>query len=1196
MIWTDEQADAIKARGCNLLVSAAAGSGKTAVLVERIIGLLINDGVDIDRLLVVTFTQAAAAEMRARISRALLELLAQEPDSQDSLRLQLNLLGRASISTMHAFCTDLVRSHFHLIDIDPHFRIADATETDLLKMETIDEFMELEYEKADPLFLGLVERFGSTRSDQGLQDILLQTHNFIQSQPEPLEWLQEKVAAFAVPEEYSDNNILQTTMKRQVTLQLEAARDRFREALKLSSSPGGPLAYCDALQHDIDYADKTLFAALGDIDTLYANLQGFKHLNLGRISRDDDRDLAQKAKDLRDEGKALLQEINDSLLLKLPKIMREEMRDIHPYLQYLHKLIVEFTVLFQQKKAEKCLLDFNDLEHYALEVLKHPEVREEYQRRFVHVFVDEYQDSNLVQESIINAIKREDNLFLVGDVKQSIYRFRLADPSLFLIKQSSYSTDDMAVDRRIDLMTNYRSREEIINGVNYLFRNIMSPDLGEIEYDELAELKPGLENHAMEQAHLELCLIEKNTTSPSQDIDEIPLDHIQIEAEWIGKRIEELLEHEIWDAKQECYRYPEYRDIVILLRATRRWAPVFSETLMNRGIPVYADSSTGYFASVEVSVFLNLLRLIDNRYQDIPLLSVMRSPLAGFELEDMIAIRIEDRDIPFYQAAQLYSENHDDELALTLRIFMQRLLDWKEESRWLPTDEFLWKLLIETGYYHYAGAMPGGEQRQANLKILVERARQFEDTSLRGLFQFLRFVERLQAGSGDMGMARILGENDNVVRIMSIHKSKGLEFPIVIVAGLGQQFNLADTTDPMLFHRDLGLGPRYINPDNRTIVDTMARAVLRRKIRLESLSEEMRILYVAMTRAESRLIVYGTCANLARRCHKWCETPGPFTLARGRHFLDWVGPFILRHPDGQILREYAGVDPENFDLLNDSSRWMIRVLDNEASEDEEPMNQKRNNGFSLMLTEDQMPGASSEADLIYSRLNWQYPYADAEKIPSKMSVTQITSMAVENAYNSDWTMPSLHRRPAFLEKGPMITSAEIGSLLHLVMQHIDFKGYPDNKAINEQLYRMAEREIIRREEVSLVDIDKIRSFLLSSLGQRALSSLRCHRERPFNLLCRASDLIPEAEDSDENLIIQGVIDLYFEEVDGVVLVDYKTNYINPADEVGEHSRDNVVNRYRPQIKLYKQALESILGVRVKESYIYLFSTGESVLI
>ncbi|MGE5389640.1 MAG: helicase-exonuclease AddAB subunit AddA, partial [Deltaproteobacteria bacterium] len=957
--------------------------------------------------------------------------------------------------------------------------------------------------------------------------------------------------------------------------------------------PGGPISYCDALQRDIYDVEVLLSAAGSDIKTLYSHLEEHSHLSLNRINRDADKELAKMAKDLRDEGKALLQEIKTSLLYKSPEDMQEEMGDIYPYLFYLYQLIADFTSLFQTKKAEKCLLDFNDLEHFTLEVLGHPEVREEYRRRYAYVFVDEYQDSNLVQESIINAIKRDDNLFLVGDVKQSIYRFRLADPTLFLNKQSSYEIEETARDRRIDLKTNYRSREEIINGVNYLFRNIMTQDLGEIDYDELAELKPGIESNAMEGSNLEIYLIEKNSEIVG-DIDEVPLDHIQIEAEWIGKRIEELLKQEIWDAKQQCYRCPEYRDIVILLRATRRWAPVFSETLTARGIPVYADTGTGYFASVEVSVFLNLLRLIDNHCQDIPLLSVMRSPLAGFDLDDMIAIRVEDRDLPFYQAAELYARDHDDELAQRLRAFRETLLKWKEESRWLPVDEFLWKLLIETGYYHYTGAMPGGEQRQANLRILAERARQFEDTSMRGLFQFLRFVERLQSSSGDMGMARILGENDDVVRIMSIHKSKGLEFPIVIVAGLGQQFNLGDTNDPMLIHRDLGLGPRYIDPDTRTIVETLPRAVLRRKIRLESLSEEMRILYVAMTRAEAKLIIYGTCGDLAGRCHKWCQTPGPFTLARGRHFLDWLGPFLLRHPDGQVLRNHAEIDLQTLDLLEDPSHWLIRVLNNRYTGKEEESDLQMRSQFRLMLQGDLPVDTSPEAEVICSRLDWLYPYIEAESIPSKMSVTQITNMAREKIDNSGWTMPTLRRRPAFLEESRTHSAAEIGSLLHLVMQHIVFKSTMDHETIAEQISNMAKLEIIRPEEVSLIDIDQISAFILSSLGQRVINSVRCFRERPFNLLCNAGEVLGVVEGASENLMVQGVIDLYFEEEDGVVLVDYKSSYIGP-DAEGPYSRDNVVERYRPQIKLYKQALEKILGVRVKESYIYLFTTGEAVL-
>jgi len=1195
MVWTEDQSKAIVARGCNLLVSAAAGSGKTAVLVERIIGLLLEDGIDIDRLLVVTFTQAAAAEVRSRISRTLIDALGQENGQEERLRRQLNLLNRASISTIHAFCTEVVRSHFHLISIDPRFRIADVGESELLRLESVEELMEAEYEKAAPEFLGLVERFGSSRSDQGLQDILLQTHTFIQSQPRPLEWLKEKVNDFDLHHTDGEKTPILAILKQQLKLQLQAARDRFSEALVISQRPGGPLAYSEAIEHDIAQVDALLGQVDDDLAVIYATLEGTSHLKLKPIKRDADPELGRSAKELRDEGKGLLQEVRSGMVFKSPEVMRAETEEIFPYLQYLYGMTVDFSRLYQEKKADKGLLDFNDLEHFTLEILEHPGVREEYQARYAYLFVDEYQDSNLVQESIINAIKRDDNLFLVGDVKQSIYRFRLADPTLFLDKQLTYQSIDSARDRRIDLKTNYRSRAEILHGVNYLFRNIMSPDLGEIAYDEFAELKPGIESPDMEDSHLELYMIEKKGEVPAEDEDELPPDHIQVEAEWVGNRIEKLLGQEIWDTKNQCYRLPEYRDIVILLRATRRWAPIFAETLMSRGIPVYADTGTGYFTSVEVGVFLNLLRLIDNRCQDIPLLSVMRSPLAGFSLDDMIAIRIEDRELPFYQALELYICNHDDELSVRLRSFSQRLADWKEESRWMPVDEFLWKLLIDTDYYYYAGAMPGGEQRQANLRILVDRARQFEDTSLRGLFQFLRFVERLQSGSGDLGMAKILGENDNVVRIMSIHKSKGLEFPVVIMAGVGQQFNLADSKEAMLFHRDLGLGPRYINPETRTITDTVARAILRRKIRMESLSEEMRILYVAMTRAETRLIIFGTCADLPKRCRKWCQTPGPLTLAQGRHGLDWLGHFIIRHPDGQILRDMAEV-ADSLELQEDSSRWLVRVLDNQVPLAIGEGDLDNRQQFKMMLKGETALPNSPEADIIKARLDWQYPYRAAEEIPSKMSVTQITRLQQETGEIGGWSLPALKRKPAFLEDQRNLSAAEKGSVLHMVMQHIDVRSALDLASIESAIAEMVYREIIRPEEALLAEPEKIQSFFQSPLGQRVMKSSGYYRERPFNMLLPAKDALPDGGDNGESLIVQGVIDLYFEEADGLVLVDYKTNYIAPAGGDEAHSRESVIARYRPQIILYRQALESILAVPVKETYLYLFTTGEAVLI
>ena len=1200
--WTDEQREAIELRDRNLLVSAAAGSGKTAVLVERIIQIVIKDKIDIDQLLVVTFTHAAAAEMRERISRAIhLELDNSDEHTHEHLRRQLSLLNRASISTLHAFCTEVIKDYFHLIDIDPRFRIADSTEALIIKSECMEELLEEQYQAANPEFLMLVEMFGGNRDDTPLSDLLLKIYEFIQSQPEPLQWLKSKACDYNMTRDEFENSSWLKTINKSLKNRLTAAEDLFNRAFQESLLPDGPAAYIEALQDD-KIIIKELLEALdgGDFDNFYNLLYSIDFKRLNPASREQ-REKAEEIKEWRDEAKEIINDIKKKTSLKPIDDMLIYINRLYPYINCIYSLIVNYSHIYTLNKSERGVLDFNDLEHYALQVLSHPMARQEYQSRYQYIFVDEYQDSNLVQETIINYIKRENNLFMVGDVKQSIYRFRLADPGLFMQKYDQYKRSEHNINWRVDLSTNFRCSQEIINAVNCLFTEIMSHELGELDYDDRVKLNYGANITKFNDSCVELCIIDGNdglqeeTAMPEEEatIDEslpagdndVPIDIIEKEALFVARRIKQLLTEEIFEPQTDTYRPVEYRDIVVLMRATVNWAGQFAETFMSEGIPCYADANSGYFQAIEVELFMNLLRIIDNKRQDIPLMSVMRSPIFNFSLQEMITIRAESKADTFYKAIEDYQFNHDDGLAVKLNNFINRITIWKEESRYMSMDDFIWRLLITTGYYYYCTAMPGGQQRQANLRLLHDRARQFGQTSIKGLYNFIKFIDKLKINSGDMDIARILGENDNVVRIMSIHKSKGLEFPIVILAGLGKKFNMRDTSGTVLLHKDLGIGSRYIDPELRFSTNTISRIAISNLLTTESLAEEMRILYVACTRAQHKLIMVGSVKDLNKKKNKWVKQQGVYQLSQSRNFLDWVAPVVMRHNSAAILL------PDSYDChplpITDDCNWKIVI--NDPLTNEQPVDSSAKKDFMNRWNRVEIP-PSARLDDFKAVLDWTYIYKDVQDIPSKVSVTQITDLERKNLVEYAYSPPIINIKPRFLETTSAITPVQKGTVMHTVMQHLDLQRLEYGVvSINRQVQEMVEAEILTDQESEVIDSQAIYEFFNSELGQRILAAKKVYRETPFNLYCPASDIFKLSTPTDEKVLVQGVIDLYFEENDKLILLDFKTDR-------ALYNLERLIRQYSIQLNWYRRALESIQQKEVSEMYLYLFENHQTVVV
>lgn len=1187
--WTYEQEQAIYSRNSNLLVSAAAGSGKTAVLVERIVQLLVQDQRDIHHFLVVTYTRAAAAEMKERILNSLIQAMELYPEYEGYLRRQIYALNSASISTIHAFCLEVVREYFYLVDVDPHFRMADEIEARLLRQEALETVLEDAYMEQDEGFIGFVERLANGATDSGMSDIVLRMYSFIQSQPEPMQWLQTMVEAYQMTEEEFLDSLWVKSMQADIMVQLKGAEELLKQARLCAQAPEGPAEYLSGLEQDLALLEELQTTLQESFFDFCSALAGLEFARLKPIRNPANLELKNYCKDLRDQAKDTLDSLNKQLGWCQASTAYGQLQSMAPYLAGLARLCRQFDDKYAEKKRERGILDFSDLEHYALEILAHDDIAGAYRQYFDYIFVDEYQDSNLVQETIINCICRHDNLFMVGDVKQSIYRFRQADPGLFMDKFQRFQCQEDALDRRIDLNRNFRSRSELLAGVNYIFQHIMSPSLGEMEYDASAFLYPGRVMPGEDETEIDLILLENDAGQAEADEESEEdkfavedLTNTRLEALYIAQEIKDLLGTSIYDSKREEYRPVEYRDIVVLMRATRSQASIFTEEFLACGIPAFADANSGYFETVELSVFINLLHLIDNRRQDIPLLSVMRSSICLFSEEELLDIRLHDPEKAFYEAAEAYALNENDAIAEKIRGLTENLDRWQEQSTYLPMEEFIWTVVQDTGYDIYVSAMPGGEQRQANMRILLEKARKFEQSTMKGLFSFLRYIEQIQARQEDVEMARILGENDNVVRIMSIHKSKGLEFPIVFVAGMGRQFNRIDLNAPLLMHKELGLGSYDYDLENRVKSPTLPRIVIRQKNRMEHLAEEMRILYVACTRARERLFLVGSTRDMSSALKKWSKPVHPFILAQARSYLDWVVPVVMRHPDGAPLREAFYEDMELDLFAPEDSKWRVSVLNTDElrhkQEDlAEAVNIKKQQLQSFCLDE-----YDPRHDEIMASLNWNYPGEGATHLPAKISVTELTLLQEQGILD---LLPEMQRGPAFLQADHGIRAAELGSAVHLLMQHVDF-GIQDEEELRSFIQVMVERELLSEQSAESIHLKPILAFLQTPLCNRIRQAKQLYREQAFNLLLDAAEL--NQTETGVQLLVQGIIDLYFEEDDGLVLVDYKTDRVKGSDP------SPIIKRYTGQVELYKRALEEITGKTVKEAYLYLFDLQKAV--
>lgn len=1252
--WTTEQQQVIDLRNRNILVSAAAGSGKTAVLVERIVKIITdkNHPVDIDHLLIVTFTNAAAAEMRERIGNAIEKALDEQPGDEHLLR-QLTLIHNAQITTIDSFCLYVVRNHFHEIDLEPNFRIGDEGELKLLREDVLGRVLEQNYEEPSEAFSDFVEGYASGRTDAALNEMILQLYEFSRSYPWPEKWLDSFVGAYRIEtREELDRAEWLAPLTENICFVLKDCEQLLKQALAITQQDDGPDMYEKAVQSDLEKYEG--LAGLTSFCELSEALSDIKYDRLASSRGfEGDPDKLELVKSLREQAKDVVKKLCKQYFFCSPEMMIEQLERTEPMLEEVVRLTKQFADEFAAAKRRKNLVDFHDVEHFALQILvdeeteKAKKTAEEFRDTFEEIMIDEYQDSNEVQETLLRSISREErgenNIFMVGDVKQSIYRFRLARPELFMKKYYSYSLEESTT-QRIDLHKNFRSREEVLTCTNDIFYKIMARSLGNVEYDAEAALYPGASYPVSADFIPEILLADSN----DELLEDTELtDKKTLEAKIVAEEIKHLMKTQpVTDKAAGTLRAAHYSDIVILLRSLSGWADSLVEVLNENGIPAHMVSSTGYFSTVEVQTVLSMLRLLDNPRQDIPMAAVLHSPMAGLTDEELAVLRLEDGSVPFHEAVLelaegLYEEggqieisnseedqkqgrNADEKTENHIEITAHRkLLKFYKKYKQLrqlvpdtPIHELIEIILRETGYGHYVAAMPAGNRRTANLNMLLEKAAAYEKTSYKGLFHFVRYIDELQKYDVDFGEADMVGENEDVVRIMSIHKSKGLEFPIVIVSGMGKNFNKQDTRSKMVLHPELGIGLDYMDGKLRIKSPTIAKKAIAKQIDLENLGEELRVLYVALTRAKEKLILTGTLKDAAEKLEfyrqqaelsKVAEKPLPYLTREGASgYLDWILPAVLSYGDKYPVR------------IVEAAELVLDEVENQLEKNEN-------------LTERIGEIEAADTQLVgqlKQRFSQRYPYQTDILRKNKYSVSELKHRAMREKFEAEQeetipafleepvtpTIPLFIQREESVEQETPNRGALRGTAVHRVMECYDFAS---EKSVHEQMEAMEKEEKITADMRALVREQTVADFVSSETGRRMALAQRggaLYREKPFVMGFTEEELenygfgvgaqMIENEAQTENAqqeivlenvsqenhmheedltLIQGIIDVFWIEDDGITVLDYKTDRVDTAQEL--------IDRYATQLKLYADALERVFAarkMRVKEILIYSF--------
>ena len=1271
--WTPAQKSAIDTRNCNVLVSAAAGSGKTAVLVERIISMITDPdkNIDIDRLVVVTFTKAAAAQMKDKIRKALDSMLDENPGDVNLLR-QITLLNNAQITTIDSFCLWIIRNHFPEVNLDPGFRIMDEGEKKLIENDVLEDVLEEFYAEADEEFFNLVDAFGMGRDDSGLVSIIDKIYRFSRSNPWIDEWFDECMLVY--DDETYDNPAIKELYDSIINA-LHDYRDKYNRLVAICSEPAGPAAYTGALQSDLLGINEMINSR--DFGELGRKVRTFSFEALSR-KKDAGADPALKEyiKGQRKLFKDYIGRLNDRIFLKDDEGIFADMQGAGIQIRTLLKVAKVYAKRVSDVKREKGIIDFNDMEHLALSILVkkedgklvYTETADKLANRFEEILIDEYQDSNQLQEVILNAVSRtrlsgeNNNIYMVGDVKQSIYKFRLACPELFIEKYDTYRETGSNV--RIELQKNFRSRENVLECANDVFSHIMNKNFSGIGYDESVRLNAGFPYPEYSDSNY------GDDANKSTDVILISSENEEeattreLEADRLAKLIEEIVASgvNVYDADENVYRPAEYRDIVILTRSVTGWADTFADALMDRGIPAYTDSSTGYFSVREIQVILSMLTIVDNPVQEISLAAAMMSYFGGFTAAELGMVRKLGREhadknvhnnlyehlkvtAGLGKAGMTHGEavaaldstgtTLDEDVAaddLNIKrlsgkcaLFLAKLTEYRDKSSVESLYDLCWEMIYDSGYYDYVGTMPAGAQRQANLNVLLERAAGYGKSSYSGLFNFLRYIERLKKFDEDFAEGAASLDNENLVRIMSIHKSKGLEFPIVILAGAHKSINFMDATAPVLVDQNLGIAVDYVDLERRTKTPTIIKGAMARRIVRESIAEEERLLYVAMTRAREKLIITGVVKDADKTLDKYrakseeLATDGMLSYADSeniKNYLDMIMPVCLMDSDKLKGSFKVMVDDGEDSDINVAEAG--EAAQNPATGPVETYSQ--DNGT--------MSGDSHNEtgnDLSDKQGTHSYPTLDElpEYIPAdnaarrmKLTVSQLKAMQTEddsdeNAYMDDSVKEALKREaydeqaadsgkrneqtdsetmaessnsiiPKFISGEEVKLAAnERGSAYHRVMECLDYSVSVNLDGVKKDIERMSETGKMSELQVKSVNPWDINTFVQSDTGRRvanAMNNGNVRREQPFVF-------------EYEGQLIQGIIDLYFEEDGELVLVDYKTDRVMK----GEAGEKELVKRYAIQLDYYAKALTQLTGKNVKEKIIYSFSLGKEIM-
>lgn len=1123
--YTAEQIQAIDSLGAESLISAAAGSGKTAVLVERILKM-IESGISISSMLIVTFTNAAAAEMKERIKKALEDRYKNALDVQDFQKLsyyrsEIKKLQSANISTLHSFCIEVIKKYAYLINLG-EMRLADEAELlDITEKCSKDLFIK-KYENEDQGFLNLLNTLASGK-DKKLYEIVMEVSGFSKSLVNPKAWLLSIIEVYKNDD--IENSIFYKQLLKSLRIEIKAAYDMAKDAHSLS-------------ENFDDKAEKVLLIEKENLEKLLALddkkiKDGLEGINFDRLNfkKDTDPDIKEQIKKLRDKEKAILKDLKKGILfLPIKELLRRQKASL-PLVDALMKLTVEFDEAFLSLKQARSHMDFSDLEHYALSILKNEEVCKNYSKKFEHIFIDEYQDTNAVQEAIICAIKREDNVFMVGDVKQSIYRFRQADPTLFINKYETfgrYIKNEKGVS--IDLRANFRSASYLIDAINAIFKDTMSKELGEIDYDERAMLTPGFEIKTQGKTNIYLI----DTKEEDEQIK--TFNSAQKEALLIADIINGVVGQSYYDAKSDTEITITYGDIAILLRSAKGYIGPLTSALSKLSVPCYEDSTNLEYSGQEVAFILSLLKVIDNIKEDVSMLSVMHSIIGSFSVQEMVTIRNAHKDGLYYDALVNYRDNENDSLSEKIRLFLEKINKYQKFKNTLPVSKLIERILSDTGYYLYAGALPSGKARQINIEALLYKARTFESNIGGSLYEFISYMQKA-VDKKDGNDAASITREQNLVRVMTVHKSKGLEFPVVILAGTEKSINKPNRKDFCL-HKDLGLGLRFIDKDERIKSGSISFAAVKDINDKEGMSEELRIMYVALTRAIAQLHVVGLVSDTQKSLNSW-QFQWP---QYAKNWLDWIMPVAIKNTE--LFNVNIVTNDNALKLLNN------KITFEDYQKARETILNEKSDEFEKMVSD---------------RLNFKYQ--SDNKISTKTSVTALLKQEDEINLNL--------KIPEFIEHEVNLGALK-GTVTHELLSHIDLNAKTQVQIENE-IQRLLTKKIFTQEEIAYIDVDKVNKFLNSTIAKRMRDAKVIKREQPFTI----KKSVPDGE-----RIVQGIIDCCFIEDDSWVLLDFKTDSVYGKTRIKEKAE-----YYRNQLELYKEALIINTGLNVKETYIYFLAEG-----